>query len=93
MKTTKSYILYGPQGSGKNLIAPELAKVLGLSRIEDDWDGRARSFRAVDTLHITNDRPAFVGPDARRVLSVTEARALLPHLSAAVKAMLDSRPA
>jgi len=34
-------VLCGPQGAGKTSVAVALRKLLGLTRIVDEWDGRA----------------------------------------------------
>ena len=35
--TTKSVLVYGPEGCGKTTHAVVIAKALGLSKIHDDW--------------------------------------------------------
>lgn len=88
-----SFILYGPQGSGKTTIAERLRAKLRLRRVikEDDPDfprnlwsaigerqGAAR-IKAMNVLFITNeDPPPFVN-DSRRVLHIDQARRMLNH--------------
>lgn len=69
----KSWILHGPQGSGKTRIAAELAAALGLSHVHDEWDGRQATFSTVDTLHVCVDLPRWV-EDSRRVLTIDEGK-------------------
>ena len=68
----KSWIIYGPQGTGKTLHAPAIAKALGLARIKDGWDGRQSTFDLTDTLHLTLDLPTWARGH-RRVLSIEQA--------------------
>jgi predicted ATPase len=75
--TQKSYIVHGPQGSGKSLHAKAIAKALGLSKIKDEWDGTQRSWKPTNTLYLIQEVPRWVPKDARRVLSIDEAKKLI----------------
>ena len=55
----KSWIVYGPQGTGKTMHGPAIAKALGLRNIVDEWDGKETTFKALNTLHLTNNLPAW----------------------------------
>lgn len=68
----KSWIVYGPQGCGKTRNAKAIAKRLGLGKVRDGWDGRKHTFALTDTLHLTNEIPAWA-KDNRRVLTYAEA--------------------
>lgn len=68
----KSWIVYGPQGCGKTRNAKAIAKGLGLSQIHDGWDGSKQTFSTMDTLHLTNELPAWA-KENRRVLAYAEA--------------------
>lgn len=72
-KIDKSWILYGPQGSGKNRHAPAIAKVLGLSKVVEDWYPGQRA-PTHDALVITIDKP---DASVRRQISIDEAKQLL----------------
>jgi replication-associated recombination protein RarA len=80
----KSWIVYGPQGSGKTMHARAIAGALGLdpARTVDEWDGRQCTFKGADTLHLTTDLPAWA-EGSRRVLSIDQALAAVvkghPH--------------
>lgn len=54
---SKSWIVYGPQGIGKTRNAGRLARALGMKHIVEDWDGRTKTFKPADTLHITHTLP------------------------------------
>lgn len=72
----KSWVVHGPQASGKTTHAKQIAAALGLSNIVDDWDGAAKSYKAMDTLHLTNQVHFFHG---RRVMRIEDALAKLPQ--------------
>lgn len=74
--TTKSWILHGPQGSGKTKHADAIAKALGVTKIKDEWNGRLVTFSELDTLHICDELPLWANKN-RRVLTMTEAMNLL----------------
>ena len=65
----KSWIVYGPQGSGKTLHRDAIAKALGLRYIVDEWDERKDTFAATNTLHLAHTLPAWAHNN-RRVLSI-----------------------
>ena len=74
----KSWIVYGPQGSGKTMHAPAICKALRLdpTRTIDDWDGRQATFKPKQTLHLTHGLPAWA-EGSRRVLSIDQALKLV----------------
>lgn len=74
----KSWIVYGPQGSGKTMHAPAICKALRLDpkRTVDDWDGRQCTFKPTGTLHLTTGLPIWA-EGGRRVLSIDQALQLL----------------
>jgi len=74
----KSWIVYGPQGSGKTMHAPAICKALRLNpkRTVDEWDGRQCTFKPTQTLHLTCHPPAWA-EGARRVLSIEQALQLV----------------
>lgn len=63
-----SWILYGPQGSGKSRHADRIARSLGLRHILEDWRPGQR-VPLTDTLVITHEEPSCFDP--KRVLSRT----------------------
>lgn len=65
----KSWIVYGPQGSGKTLHRHAIAKALGLRFIVDEWDEREETFEPRNTLHLAHQLPAWARNN-RRVLSI-----------------------
>jgi DNA polymerase III gamma/tau subunit len=73
---SKSWILYGPQGSGKTLNARAIADHLNLLCISDDWDGHEKTFMPFGTLHITNCLPEWA-EHRRRILDIGNAVRLL----------------
>ena len=79
----KSWIVYGPQGTGKTLHASAICKALGLDpkRTIDEWDGRQCSFKPAGTLHLTTHLPAWA-EGSRRALSIEQALARVPGLAA-----------
>jgi len=68
----KSWILHGPQGTGKTLHAPSIARLLDLPIIDDERDLRARSFRPFGVLHIADELPVWAR-DNRHVISIEAA--------------------
>ena len=72
----KSWIVHGPQGCGKTVNARRIADALGLRDVRDDWDGRHRSFRLTDTLHLTHELPEWTG-QIRRVMGFERAMLLV----------------
>lgn len=65
----KSWIVYGPQGTGKTLHRHAIAKALGLRFIVDEWDEREDTFEPLNTLHLATELPAWARNN-RRVLSI-----------------------
>jgi hypothetical protein len=65
----ESWIVYGPQGSGKTLHRHAIAKALGLRFIVDEWDEREDTFEPLNTLHLAHQLPAWARNN-RRVLSI-----------------------
>jgi DNA replication protein DnaC len=53
----KSWIVYGPGGSGKTLHRHAIAKALALNFIIEEWEGRKETFEPHNTLHLTNELP------------------------------------
>lgn len=70
----KSWIVYGPQGTGKTLHARAIAKALGLRFIVDEWDERQDTLAPLDTLHLAIELPAWART-SRRVMTISEALA------------------
>lgn len=66
----KSWILYGPSGTGKTANAAAIARHLKLHHIHDEWDGTRATFVPLDTLHITNNLPERYQARGRRVLNI-----------------------
>lgn len=70
----KSWIVYGPQGTGKTLYAKEIARKLGLKKIVEDWMPGMR-FNEHDTLYLTiaDGVELHLGTN-RRVISIERAK-------------------
>lgn len=70
----RSWIVHGPQGCGKSEHARAIARALGVWRIRDNWDGRRKSFRDLDTLHLVQKVPDWLSEsEARRCVSFEHA--------------------
>lgn len=79
--STKSVLVYGPQGCGKTTNAPVIAKALGLNNIHDNWEPGA-AVALLDTLVLTNARVAtwhFKG----RTMTFDQAMQVVQHGGAA----------
>jgi hypothetical protein len=70
----KSWFLYGPQDCDMRRHADQIARSLGLRRIQEDWK-QGTSFELTDTLIITREYPRNFYPFkfCRRVLSFEQA--------------------
>jgi len=68
----RSWVIHGPQASGKTTHAKELAAMLGLRKIVDDWDGTARTFVKLNALHLTN-ASKFLKTSSTPTMHITEA--------------------
>lgn len=62
-------VLYGPQGSGKTQLAPDLARVCGCARVIDEW--KPGDPRPAGALLVTQT------PGVRGALSIDQARAMV----------------
>lgn len=73
----KSFIVYGPQGSGKTLHAEALRKALGLATVWDEGETQERldqaGFGPIGVLYLTIERPAWVPDYSRRCMPLDEA--------------------
>jgi len=59
MEPRPSWIIWGPQGTGKTEVAKCWAERYGLRHVLDEWDGSLASYRRYDTVHITSLPPNF----------------------------------
>ena len=82
MSKPKSWILHGPQGTGKTQLAPDLARLLGLERIVDEWAGAQAGFRAQGVLYCCCELPAWAQGN-RRAVHVHQARQWVARATAA----------
>ncbi|MFP5426382.1 MAG: AAA family ATPase [Gammaproteobacteria bacterium] len=69
--TTKSVLVYGPEGCGKTTHAAVIAKALGLSKIHDDWQP-GTPVALLNTLVLTSNCENG-GHFQRRVMSFDQA--------------------
>ena len=59
MEPRPSWIIWGPQGTGKPGVAKRWAERYGLRHVLDKWDGSLATYRMYDTVHITELPPNF----------------------------------
>ena len=52
---TNAIVIYGPQGCGKTMNAPRIAKHFGLTQILEDEGSRSQGQFPEDTLVLTNN--------------------------------------
>lgn len=69
--TTKSVLVYGPQGCGKTTKATVIAKALGLSKIHDNWEP-GTPVDLLNTLVLTSNCKSHL-PFQRRIMSFDQA--------------------
>lgn len=69
--TTKSVLVYGPQGCGKTTKATVIAKALGLSKIHDNWEP-GTPVDLLNTLVLTSNSKSHL-PFQRRIMSFDQA--------------------
>ncbi|MDR6713505.1 adenylate kinase family enzyme [Pseudomonas hunanensis] len=81
-QSLRSCVVHGPSGCGKTTNAQLIAKALGLSQIQDNWDAGA-PVPQLNTLVLTNaDNPAWYLNDGIQVMTFDQAMQLAGQLEA-----------